>query len=450
MMMNPLNSPQLGAPAPTGTLDRLTGLNERLAEIERALNPPRRHHSNGSSSNSSRHTNFSPQSLTSSFPAPSIPQPAPPPGVTFHPWGGGPPAQVHPGMAPLGLPPLPAQNPAWMGGHPVPQATYSYPPQLNNNPQQQGPQQQRQYTTQPMQAPPTLYPPPPPYADETFKDFSQCPPQEYFHHETRLYQRINFHAKIRLGYGKAISVLQRELEQAAHYEGVIRPYQIDQPTNLPDLSPLIPNSEARLFADTVRALVDIIGLQTAVHVLENAKVSDVPGICYKIQRVQIPAPPARPEPVQSQAPPIPLEPEIPPDQPKFTPAEVGPFARSRASSVTSLSSAPSTYSWSPTSETSGTIASEDFDYPTPMPPPPPTRGILRRTASVPSLNGKRVTISTHNATSRYGFEETIRSMSPVPMSPIKLEDVPPLPELSRFNSVKPEEGVLQQMAAAQM
>lgn len=330
-----------------------------------------------------------------------------------------------------------------MGAQPVPQATYSYPP-LNT---QQGAPQRQQYN-QPMHNPPMLYPPPPPYADETFKDFSQCSPQEYFHHETRLYQRINFHAKIRLGYGKAISVLQRELEQSAHCEGVIRPYQIDQPTNLPDLSPLIPNSEARLFADTVRALVDIIGLQTAVHVLENAKVSEVPAIRYEIQRVPIPGPPGRPEPVQSPSPPLPVEPEIIHEQPKY--AEVGPFARSRACSVTSVSSVPTTYSWSPTSETSG-AASEDFDYPTPMPPPPPTRGILRRTASGTSLNGKRVTISTQqNATSRYGFEETIRSMSPVPMSPIKLDEVPPLSDFSRINSSKAEEFVLQQMAAAQM
>lgn len=303
---------------------------------------------------------------------------------------------------------------------------------------------------QPVHNPPMLYPPPPPYADETFKDFSQCSPQEYFHHETRLYQRINFHAKIRLGYGKAISVLQRELEQAPHCEGVIRPYQIDQPTCLPNLSPLIPNSEARLFADTVRALVDIIGLQTAVHVLENAKVSEVPGIRYEIQRVPIPGPPTRPEPVQNQAPAIPLEPEIIHEQPKF--AEVGPFARSRASSVTSVSSVPTNYSWSPTSdhETSG-VASDEFDYPSPIPPPPPPRGILRRTASGTSLNGKRVTISTQqNSTARYGFEETIRSMSPVPMSPIKLDDVPPLPDFSKVNFIKPEEGVLQQMAAAQM
>jgi hypothetical protein len=109
--------------------------------------------------------------------------------------------------------------------------------------------------------PPTL--PPPPYVerDDIFKDFSHVSPQEYFVHETRLYQRVNYHAKIRLGYGKAISVLQRELEDVANYERIIRPYQIDQPENLPPLSPLIPNSEARLFADTIKALVDIIGLQ---------------------------------------------------------------------------------------------------------------------------------------------------------------------------------------------
>jgi hypothetical protein len=36
------------------------------------------------------------------------------------------------------------------------------------------------------------------------------------------------------------------------------------------------------------------------------------------------------------------------------------------------------------------------------------------------------------------------------MSPIKLDDVPPLSDFSRINPSKAEECVLQQMAAAQM
>ena len=181
-----------------------------------------------------------------------------------------------------------------------------------------------------------LIPPPPPYIDDIYKDFSLTSPQEYFAHETRLYQRINYQAKIRLGYGKAISVLQRELDGSEEYERLTRPYQIDQPDNLPLLSPLIPNSEARLFADTVRALVDIIGLQRSCHLLENAKVADIPGIRYEIQRVTIP----------TRVLPIPMEPEgitIPQSM-----SEIGPFARPRSDSVASVaSSSPTTYSWSP-------------------------------------------------------------------------------------------------------
>jgi len=44
-------------------------------------------------------------------------------------------------------------------------------------------------------------------------------------------------------------VLQRELEGLPTYEQIIRPYQIDRLENLPDLTPHIPNSEGRLFAD---------------------------------------------------------------------------------------------------------------------------------------------------------------------------------------------------------
>ena len=129
---------------------------------------------------------------------------------------------------------------------------------------------------------PVPFVPPPPYMDDIFRDFSLSPPQEYLAHQDRLYQRIDFQVKLRLGYGKAIAVLQRELDGAQEYKRIIRPYQIDQPDDLPQLSPLIPNSEARLFADTVRALVDIIRLQRSCHLLENAKIEEVPGIRYEI------------------------------------------------------------------------------------------------------------------------------------------------------------------------
>jgi len=68
---------------------------------------------------------------------------------------------------------------------------------------------------------PVPFAPPPPYMDDIFRDFSLSPPQEYLAHEVRLYQRINFQAKVRLGYGKAIAVLQRELEGAQEYERII-------------------------------------------------------------------------------------------------------------------------------------------------------------------------------------------------------------------------------------
>jgi len=96
------------------------------------------------------------------------------------------------------------------------------------------------------------------------------------------------------------------------------------------LSPLIPNSEARLFADTVHALVDIIGVQRSCHLLENAKIEEVPGIRYEIQRVIIPPPV-----------PIPVE----QDNVTMTPviSDIDPFARAGPSS-----SASSTFSTAPT------------------------------------------------------------------------------------------------------
>jgi hypothetical protein len=446
----------------------------RLAEIERMLHPATR-----------RPQVMTQQQMMNQGPNPSAPMPSiplPPPPAAY---GPGPmqyhqqQQQQHHTAANIISPPLAVQNnPGW---NPAPQPLQNT---VFFNPQQphQGPQPHRPYTA------PTLLPPPPPYQDDIFKDFSQCNPQEYFVLEGRLYQRINFHAKIRLGYGKAISVLQKQLEESQDYQRIIRPYQIDQPTNLPELSPLIPNSEARLFADTVRALVDIIGLQKSVHILETAKVGDVPGIKYEIQRVPIPS---------RNTPPIPLEPEfITIEQPK--PSEIGPFARSRSDSFNSVattavsadtwgSSIPMNMDISPPAPPSSLSGDE---FPSPLPaedmlpppmsaPPAPHRSILRRTQSGSSLNGKRVTIQADHAgcrcNSRFctGNQSTSpfehggqHVMSPGPMSPtVKLEEnnVSPM-ELQLGDEFQarmhrrthddkpstPEEVILQQMAAAQM
>jgi len=248
-------------------------------------------------------------------------------------------------------------------------------------------------------------------------------------HESRLYQRINFHTKVRLGYGKAISVLQRELEGGREYQPLIRPYEIDQPENLPHLSPLIPNSEARLFADTVRALVDIIGLQRACQVLEAAKVNEIPGIRYEIQRVRIP--PKQPIPIQ----PIPMQP--PPFTPP-TPPEVGPFARRRSDSVTSRPSVipPAPMVWipppsspHPNESTLGVDDEQDLSTP-PLTPVSQPRSILRRHSNGPNFNnGKRVTIQTDCTECQctypsFGQPPITPPMSAVPMTPMKLEEVP--------------------------
>ena len=327
--------------------------------------------------------------------------------------------------------------------------------------------------------------PPPPYIDsDIFRDFSLSSPQDYFIHETRLYQRINYQAKIKLGYGKAISVLQRELEQSDDYDAIIRPYQIDQPDNLPNLSPLIPNSEARLFADTVRALVDIIGLQRACHVLENAKIEEIPGIRYEIQRVPVPS---RPSPIPFEQTNVPRP---------MGPTDVGPYVPPRSDSVASVtSSAPTMYSWGPqnpgsmistppppsTSEEeeeempgSGVALEEEVDIPPPHPPAvPPGRGILRRASTGPSYGNKRVTINTdgecQHCTSHFiptaNFAPARRMMSPGPITPVEIEENKSHSSIDRRAQFHPdhhsrvhnqydptagEDGVLQQMAAAQM
>jgi hypothetical protein len=142
-----------------------------------------------------------------------------------------------------------------------------------------------------------------PLQDNIFHDFSLASREHYPAYKNLLHQRIEFQFMVRLGYGKARSVLQQDIrviETASVWEqkvdkfntssGVIRPYLIEQPDNLPLLSPLFPNSEARLFADVIQAMVCIIGLQRSCYLLENANVNDVPGATYAIQRVPIPSP----------------------------------------------------------------------------------------------------------------------------------------------------------------
>jgi hypothetical protein len=323
--------------------------------------------------------------------------------------------------------------------------------------------------------------PPPPYMDDIFRDFSLSPQQEYLALEARLYQRINFQSKVRLGYGRTIAVLQRELEGGQEYEKIIRPYQIDQPDNLPELSPLIPNSEARLFADTVRALVDIIGLQRSCHLLENAKIEEVPGIRYEIQRVIIP----------SKAIPIPLEPgsfgNIGMAGPMM--ADVGPYAhglRPGSSASSNFSTTPTMFSWtngegnlSPQQPPSSTIIDRELtSSPVSEPlhqssrPTSPPRGILRRNSSgTSSVNGKRVTIQTeldycppfYDDNSPSDFGGVLTPLSSMPTSPIRREDGQShqmqgnsefqqlaIPKRNTPTPIKAEDGVLQQMAAAQM
>jgi hypothetical protein len=399
----------------------ITRISERVAEIERMLvNTRRQAPGNGPPVPPAPNANFS-LSHPNFIPSPSPGGIGPPASGSGHPQSGNvvfPPPVPHnhfPGaQIPSGYPYIPPQ-PTGTGGPPR-----AYNPSM------------------------PLIPPPPPYIDDIYKDFSLTSPQEYFAHETRLYQRINFQAKIRLGYGKAISVLQRELDGSQEYERLTRPYQIDQPDNLPLLSPLIPNSEARLFADTVRALVDIIGLQRACHLLENAKVAEIPGIRYEIQRVIIP----------TRVPPIPMEPEgipIPQSMP-----EIGPYARPRSDSIASIaSSAPTTYSWSPapmtmspppapppSSSAGEGLPSEELLPPPNIPPPPvPHRGILRRSASGSSYNGKRVTIQTDHdfhcgqqlfGTSTSSFESVISPTT----SPMKTDDA--------------QKGAVQRMAKPQL
>jgi hypothetical protein len=391
---NPRRIPDAAEPAGPSSADTrsldLSRLADQLSEIQRTLNVNAR------------------QGSASAPPAPAVPVPLP----------------IHNTPSPVGpvfLPALQANGPPpWGPGLPPPFNTPGPAP----------------VNTFARPGPPPQMPliPPPPYVDDISRDFSLCSPTEYMVHEARLYQRINFHAKVRLGYGKAISVLQRELEGGRDYQPLIRPYQIDQPEDLPYLSPLIPNSEARLFADTVRALVDIIGLQRACQVLEAAKVNEIPGIRYEIQRVPIPPKP-QPGPLQ----PVPFIPPVP--------SEVGPFARPRSDSVNSGASTlppwiATTFPWGSVPAHSNPNAfpftvqdGQHFSSP-PLTPTQP-RSILRQNPNGASFNnGKRVTIQTDCPECRCIYPshgQLTPPMSAVPMSPMKLHE-----ELSMSIQKQPE------------
>jgi len=82
-------------------------------------------------------------------------------------------------------------------------------------------------------------------------------------------------------------VLFKEFEGLDVYVTAIRPYRLEQPNDLPDLTMLIPSSEARLFADSIRTLISFIGLERSYQVLQGAKI-EVPGVRYEVQRVRIP------------------------------------------------------------------------------------------------------------------------------------------------------------------
>jgi hypothetical protein len=176
---------------------------------------------------------------------------------------------------------------------------------------------------------------------DIFRDFSSTSPQEYLFHEQRLYQLINFHGRVRLGLAKAISVLERERNQSDEYKPLIRPYQIDQPADTPLLSPLIPNSEALLFANTFHALVAVIGLQRSSELLVAAKAEEIPGVLYVIERVTIPT---RVSPIAASQRIVAVPQSIP---------QIGPFARPRSDSGSSTASTV----YEPTSTPSRTIHS---------------------------------------------------------------------------------------------
>ena len=123
------------------------------------------------------------------------------------------------------------------------------------------------------------------------KDLSLLPSGEWATYMRFIYQIINYHAVLRLGLPRAISVLTTLVNHqhpttdsitAPKYKEVIRPYEIEQPVKLPPLSPLYSVSEANHFAESVRTLTFLVGLQPAVRALSEAKIDEVPPVTYVV------------------------------------------------------------------------------------------------------------------------------------------------------------------------
>lgn len=72
--------------------------------------------------------------------------------------------------------------------------------------------------------------------------------------------RLNYQTQIRLGYAEAISVLYRHLEDLPNQSSGI------------NLSSFIPSSDIRSLPEKLELLVDALGLETSVIVLENASI----------------------------------------------------------------------------------------------------------------------------------------------------------------------------------
>ena len=132
-------------------------------------------------------------------------------------------------------------------------------------------------------------PSPPPYPRLPYIEptFHLLPPQDASEDEIWYHREINCLVRVKLGCGKAFAVLFKEFEGLDVYVTAIRPYRLEQPNDLLDLTMLIPSSEARLFADSIRTLISFIGLERSYQVLQGAKI-EVPGVRYEVQRVRIP------------------------------------------------------------------------------------------------------------------------------------------------------------------
>lgn len=81
-------------------------------------------------------------------------------------------------------------------------------------------------------------------------------------HILHLYGRLNYYAQIRLGYAEAISVLYRHLQDLPN-----RPSGIN-------FSSFILSSDIASLPENFQLLVDALGLETSVSVLENASIHD--------------------------------------------------------------------------------------------------------------------------------------------------------------------------------